>query len=437
MSQEYANYLWLLSQTQHDVMPYAVSSLATWRSAFVEHAAQSSTLPDPQAAREPYGSSNSFRRKQRRRKLRQALLQDTSTSASASTSDTTSVDPEFLADLRKLGYELYAKDVLEAANKVQFDELLLNLLPHTLSLADDAKAYVVIQKLFTLGNLSQRVTLAKQLHGSIVQLALSAGGCRSVQRALESLPPEQQTLLVVELRTHVVECAEHPHGNFVLQKCMEVMQPESLVFMAAELSGRVKRLSGHEYGCRVIQRILEYWPGPMLEGIRQEILQSVAVLSEDRYGNYVVQSVLQHGQAKDQKAIIREIRDRLVHYSVGKFSSRVVEKCFEVAHSSEHGKRLESEQTALIETLTGATSTVGGMPLNEMINDEYGNYVVQQAIRCSEGRVRRMLIGIVESQSPEHVRRPTATRRVLAAIKQETQQGAMNEAAPVSTHGGS
>ena len=54
----------------------------------------------------------------------------------------------------------------------------------------------VIQKFFEHGTPEQKRTLALRVKGNVLTLALHMYGCRVIQKALESIPPEMQVCVV-------------------------------------------------------------------------------------------------------------------------------------------------------------------------------------------------------------------------------------------------
>ncbi len=50
----------------------------------------------------------------------------------------------------------------------------------------------VIQKFFEFGTTEQKQTLAQRVRGHVLPLALQMYGCRVIQKALESIPPDMQ-----------------------------------------------------------------------------------------------------------------------------------------------------------------------------------------------------------------------------------------------------
>jgi pumilio RNA-binding family len=64
-------------------------------------------------------------------------------------------------------------------------------------------------------------------------------GCRVIQKALESIPLEQQELIVEELQGNVLKCVKDQNGNHVVQKCIECVEPTKLQFVIESFKGQV------------------------------------------------------------------------------------------------------------------------------------------------------------------------------------------------------
>lgn len=54
------------------------------------------------------------------------------------------------------------------------------------------------------------------MRGHVLALALQMYGCRVIQKALESIPAEQQQEVVRELDGHVLKCVKDQNGNHVV-----------------------------------------------------------------------------------------------------------------------------------------------------------------------------------------------------------------------------
>jgi len=267
-------------------------------------------------------------------------------------------------------------------------------------LACDVFGNFVMQKLFERGTPDQRRCIVGKLQGEIYNLSTHKYACRVMQRMLEILPHEEQVNLVSELEGKVLDCVENMHGNHVVQIMVKVMSLAHIDFIVNAVSTSSDRMASHMYGCRVIQRLLERCPSDQVASLVGRVIQGAGRLATDRHGNYVVQCVLEHGRPEEKRKIIDTIRSDLVYYSKNKVSSNVVEKCFAAVTIGDDVDFLSDERQALYRTFLGHPGDKGS-PLNQLVNDKFGNYTVQSVIKHSRGSDREVLKDRLNAMEPE------------------------------------
>lgn len=265
----------------------------------------------------------------------------------------------------------FIQQKLETANSDEKDQVFREIHPNSLQLMTDVFGNYVIQKFFEHGNQGQKKILAGQMKNHILTLSLQMYGCRVVQKALEHILTDQQALLVKELEHHVLKCVKDQNGNHVVQKAIERVPAEHIQFIINAFTGQVHGLATHPYGCRVIQRMLEHCEEPTRSAVLQELHACASSLIIDQYGNYVTQHVIEHGREEDRAKVISLITGNLVNFSKHKFASNVVEKSIEFGTADQRGK--------IISTLT-VLNDKGESPLQALIRDQYGNYVIQKLL---------------------------------------------------------
>ncbi|KAL2548873.1 Pumilio-like protein 1 [Forsythia ovata] len=281
----------------------------------------------------------------------------------------------------------FIQQKLEIATVEEKMKIFPEIIPHALSLMTDVFGNYVIQKFFEHGTESQRKELASQLIGHVLPLSLQMYGCRVIQKALEVVDVELQTKMVAELDGSVMKCVRDQNGNHVIQKSIECVPQDRIQFILSSFMGQVVTLSSHPYGCRVIQRVLEHCGDPNTQQmIMDEIMNSVCTLAQDQYGNYVIQHVLQHGKPHERSAIIRKLAGQIVKMSQQKFASNVVEKCLTFG-GPEECKLLVSEMLG---------STDENEPLQAMMKDQFGNYVVQKVLETCDDRSRELILSRIK-----------------------------------------
>nr|ACL53455.1 unknown [Zea mays] len=277
----------------------------------------------------------------------------------------------------------FIQQKLETASTEEKDMVFSEIMPQALTLMTDVFGNYVVQKFFEHGSTAQIKELAGQLIGRVLALSLQMYGCRVIQKAIEVVDLELQTKMVAELEGHVMRCVRDQNGNHVIQKCIECIPQHAIEFIISTFYGQVVMLSTHPYGCRVIQRVLEHCDDPKTQQIMMdEILQSVCLLAQDQYGNYVVQHVLEHGKPHERSAIIEKLIGQIVQMSQQKFASNVIEKCLVFGNPV--------ERQVLIGEMLGSTSE--SEPLEVMMKDQFGNYVVQKVLETCDDQQREMIL---------------------------------------------
>ncbi|XP_038891883.1 pumilio homolog 4 isoform X2 [Benincasa hispida] len=277
----------------------------------------------------------------------------------------------------------FIQQKLETANVDEKTEIFPEIIPHARTLMTDVFGNYVIQKFFEHGTVNQRKELADQLSGHVLPLSLQMYGCRVIQKALEVVDSDQQTRMVAELDGSVMKCVRDQNGNHVIQKCIECIPQYRIQFIISAFYGQVLALSTHPYGCRVIQRVLEHCDDLNTQQIiMDEIMQSVCLLSQDQYGNYVIQHVLEFGKPHERSAIISKLAGQIIKMSQQKFASNVVEKCLTFGSPE--------ERQLLINEILGSTDE--NEPLQAMMKDPFGNYVVQKVLESCDDHSLELIL---------------------------------------------
>mmetsp|Transcript_72980 Transcript_72980/g.163359 ORF Transcript_72980/g.163359 Transcript_72980/m.163359 type:complete len:668 (-) Transcript_72980:145-2148(-) len=295
--------------------------------------------------------------------------------------------------------------------------ILEAVLPLTSRLACDLHGHEVVLQLFDLGTPEQRRSFAQRLRGSVLRLSKDRHGCWVVQKALETVPRDAQVQLTSEFEHHVCECVENMHGNFVIQKCIEQVPQESVPFIAREIEARVEGIAAHMYGCRAVQRLFEHCSPNQLLGIKEKIISSTSRLARDAYGNNVVRHLLDHGSEDDKRRIIQVIRSDVLEYAKNKSSSLVLEKCLEIVTSGEHARFLEEERAALMHELLEGRGGANP-PVQQIMLDRFGNYIVQRLIERCRGEERELLRRRLLAAEPR-LRRSSNGKHILAVVQRE------------------
>ncbi|OAA78256.1 Armadillo-type fold domain containing protein [Akanthomyces lecanii RCEF 1005] len=283
----------------------------------------------------------------------------------------------------------FIQQKLETANSDEKEQVFREIEPNAIQLMKDVFGNYVVQKFFEHGNQVQKKVLAEKMRGKVVDLSVQVYACRVVQKAFEHVLVEQQAELTKELDPEILRVIRDQNGNHVIQKIIELVPRQYIDFIMDALRGQVTGLASHTYGCRVIQRMLEYGTEADKLEIMTELHASSQILITDQYGNYVAQHVIQNGKPEDRDKLIQLVMSQLLTLSKHKFASNVVEKCIE------HGT--PEQRSAIREQLT-TVGPDGTSPLQLMMRDQYGNYVIQKLLGQLHGAEKELLVEEIKPQ---------------------------------------
>jgi len=264
-----------------------------------------------------------------------------------------------------------------------------------------------------LGVLVSRIAALAQ------QLARDKHGCRVLQKAIEVCSTEEQLGVIASaLRGRVVELSEHPMGNFVVQRCVELMPADCRVMFLKEMESHIVEASVHSYACRVVQRFLENCSIEETEQAVAALLRHTRTLCHDQFGNNVVRVLLLRGPVHVQRHILCTIQKHLMEFARCRSSSLVLEKGLEVASFGRDAPWLKVERAALMSAILSPATPGGNSPLQQIMLDCFGNYIVQRVMACSKGAERELVRHQLMAAEPR-LRHSNNGRHILAAMQRE------------------
>ena len=129
--------------------------------------------------------------------------------------------------------------------------------------------------------------------------------------------------------------------------------------------------------CIVKKLILMTHKRELHKKIKKKIYDNTLNLIVHQYGNYVMQVIIENWEDNELNDIIDLCKDKYVSLSNQKYSSNAVERIIE-----KNKKYLEY----YIEQICCKNN------LLEVIRNNFGNYVIQKAVKLSSGKIREKLI---------------------------------------------
>ncbi|CAI9770081.1 unnamed protein product [Fraxinus pennsylvanica] len=261
------------------------------------------------------------------------------------------------------------------------------IVDHAVELITNPFGNYLMQKLLDVCNEEQRLQIllrVTEVPGELVRVSLNTHGTRVVQKLIETLKTRQQISLVISaLEPGFLALIKDLNGNHVVQRCLQCFTNEDSKFIFVAAAKFCVDIATHQHGCCVLQRCISHSTGEHWENLVAEISANGLLLAQDAYGNYVVQFILELKIPSVTSKLTSQFEGNYVHLSTQKFSSHVVEKCLVVCN--------DEARSMIIHELLSATY------FEQLLHDPHANYVVQTALRVSEGPLHNSLVDAIES----------------------------------------
>jgi hypothetical protein len=209
------------------------------------------------------------------------------------------------------------------------------------------------------------------------ELLLDTHGCYVVRTLMEQMAKEDLIAFVKRLGKDeevVIElCTSSLHSRRIIQFLLEKLDSNSCESLIDNVVKKCSEVSRTQQGCIVIQRVLECATPERRKTIFDLVQRNVVSFSMDPYANYVVQYMFEMGDKETNSICVKEyFTGNVVQLACDKYASNVIEKALHFA--------TPEAQHAIVEELY----SVGPEKLIAMIQDSYGNYIIQATIAlCS------------------------------------------------------
>ncbi|KAK8558777.1 hypothetical protein V6N12_042073 [Hibiscus sabdariffa] len=284
--------------------------------------------------------------------------------------------------------ERRSQRVFDEGSQLDVEIIFKEIIDHVVELMMNPFGNYLMQKFLEVCNEEQRMQILLMVTeepGQLVKISINTHGTRVVQKLIETLKTRQQISLVISaLEPGFLSLIKDLNGNHVVQRCLQCLSSEDNKFIFVAAAKYCVDIATHQHGCCVLQRCISHSTGEYKEKLVEEISSNGLLLAQDGYGNYVVQFILELKIPSATSTLVSQFQGNYVHLSLLKFSSHVVEKCLLVLN--------DESRTRIVRELLSTTH------FKRLLQDPHANYVVQTALRVSEGPLHNSLVEATESR---------------------------------------
>ncbi|KAK4580310.1 hypothetical protein LTR86_000513 [Recurvomyces mirabilis] len=222
-----------------------------------------------------------------------------------------------------------------------------------------------------------------QLVGEIYTLCKDQHGCRFLQRKLDERADHAVNIIFEEIKEHIIELMTDPFGNYLCQKLLECTDDQQRTVLMQNASPAMKNIATNQHGTRALQKMIEFITTPeQIEIIIDSLRMEVVPLIQDLNGNHVVQKCLNHLSPENAQFIFDAVGAHCVPVGTHRHGCCVLQRCIDHASGAQKGE--------LVNHVIGNAF--------ELVQDPFGNYVVQYILDLNENTFTEPLCRSFQNQ---------------------------------------
>ena len=256
-------------------------------------------------------------------------------------------------------------------------QIFLELSQNLEELITDPYANYFCKRFFTFLNQKDRIDFLKGIEKSMVKLSSDSIGTYPIQTIIEHVGSKNEKIIIVNaLKDSVKELCIDPFGSHVLEKLLTCFEEEYINFIYNYIVDNFLDLANNNNGICVVKKILALTHKKNIHDKLKIIIKENALqLIIHPYANFVIQIVVECWS--DYKEILCLFDKKYFSLSLEKYASNVVERC------------IEKDEEILNNYIT---EIVDSNRIFEVMRSNYGNYVIQKALKLSKGENKKILV---------------------------------------------
>jgi hypothetical protein len=274
------------------------------------------------------------------------------------------------------GSKIFQK-YLKSTHSDILHQIFMELKPNLEDLITDPYANYFCKRFFTYLNQKDRTDFLKDIEKSMVKLSSNSIGTYPIQTIIEHVGSKNEKIIIVNaLKDNVKELAVDPFGSHVLEKLLTCFEEEYVSFIYNYIVDNFLELANNNNGICIVKKILTFTHKKTIhDKLKILIKENGLQLISHPYANFVIQIVVECWS--DYKDILALYDKKYYNLSLEKYASNVVERC------------IEKDEDILNNYIN---EIIESNRIYEVMRSNYGNYVIQKAIKLSKGENKKKLV---------------------------------------------
>eukprot|EP01062_Namystynia_karyoxenos_P015751 TRINITY_DN1573_c0_g3_i1.p1 TRINITY_DN1573_c0_g3~~TRINITY_DN1573_c0_g3_i1.p1 ORF type:complete len:689 (+),score=252.61 TRINITY_DN1573_c0_g3_i1:90-2069(+) len=282
-------------------------------------------------------------------------------------------------------------------------QLLPVLRPKFANLAMHQHASKVLAALAAIASPQQVAELIRIASPDICEIAEANAGSEVLCALAARLPASDAAAAFVEAAVpRIVPLATSVNGRKVLQAALLKLSYDEACPLYDAVCFHIMTLATDQCGCITVQRLYDAASDHRFRmQLQMRVLESTIHLITDPYGNYVLQHAIKDVPMCSE-FVAQQVAGNVAHLACNKYASNVLERCLQSGTD-------EVRCALILEICQAQTVAI-------LMNDAFGNYVVQSAVDTAPNSMLDMLkdaISPLTTSSPYGYRIETKLKRRL------------------------
>ena len=279
-----------------------------------------------------------------------------------------------------------AQNLLNKMNEIDVENLLNKLIPNLSLIMTDKYGNYFSKKLIQICTFSQRIKILKNLDNNFIRISKDIYGTHPLQYLIELINmPEEKNIVLNYIINNELELSIDKRGTNVLKKFIISTKNEERNKLDENILNIIDKLIINQYGAIILICLIKNSKNKDL--IHKTIVEYISnnkplFYIQHPYSNYVIQALLLYTNVEYCEDIIKTISNNYLALSLKKNSNNVVEVFIKCAKNS------------IIKKIFNDVLYKNN--LEYLINNNYGNYVLEKLIGKLNKEERNMIINKLE-----------------------------------------
>jgi len=247
----------------------------------------------------------------------------------------------------------------------------------------DLYANYFFQKFYGYLNDSDRILFLNKIKKDMVSIANNKIGTYPLQAVIDKMRTvAEKDILIDAMKDSVLVMCQDQNGVHVIEKIILCFTEADILCIYESIIDNFEVIANNANGLCVAKLIILCKNPENLKKLHLKIVNNSLLLVQNPYGNYAIQKALENWKIEDLEILIKQFCNKFYDLSKHKYSSNAVEK------SLDRGG--EVIMAKFIDEISYMNRVV------DLMKNEYGNFVIQKALKLSENINRKKLIKLIQ-----------------------------------------